>query len=189
MLAWVRREFAVCQRTQRDRQHIDMPTSGTPTLPYTAKQREEIVDILERNKRVLPLVYFARPSVNWHIADHAHSPCIILYVARLWKIIGKFYASTKLRVPLSLLDTENHRLEFGEEHPRLSFSQSSLEIPDGRWRLLFAVLSNTLLLGFPDGQQRRLKSLWLDQLVNTCRWREHISEMVEDLKQTMSWVC
>ena len=58
MLAWVRREFAVCKRTQRDRQHIDMPTLGTPTLPYTAKQREEIVDILERNKRVPPLSLF-----------------------------------------------------------------------------------------------------------------------------------
>jgi hypothetical protein len=90
---------------------------------------------------------------------------------------------------LKSLATEKHRFAFGEEHPQLSFSQSTLEIPDEKWRLVFAIISNTLLLGFPDGQRGRFKSLWLDQLVNTRRWREYISETVEDLEQTMSWVC
>jgi hypothetical protein len=130
----------------------DIPTSGTPTLPYTAKQGEEIVDILERNKY------------------RAHSPGIITYVAKLWTIV------------------EKHRFAFGEEHPQLSFSQSTLETPDEKWRLVFAIISNTLLLGFPDGQHWRFKSLWLDQLVNTRRWREYLSETVEDLEQTMSWI-
>jgi hypothetical protein len=100
MPARVRREFAIFQRTQRNRQHLDMPTSGIPTLPYTAKQREELVDILERNKCMLPSVHVARPSVNWPMADHAHSPGIITYVAKLWAIVGKFYAHRTLRIPL-----------------------------------------------------------------------------------------
>jgi hypothetical protein len=88
-------------------------------------------------------------------------------------------------------DTENHRFILGEEHPqlRLSFSQPTLDIAGGKWCLVFAIISNTLLLGFPDGQRGRFKSLWLDQLINTRRWREYISETVEDLEQTMSWVC
>jgi hypothetical protein len=64
MPARVRREFTICRRTQRNRQHLDMPTSGAPTLPYTAKQREELVDILERNKCMLPSAHDARLSVN-----------------------------------------------------------------------------------------------------------------------------
>jgi hypothetical protein len=87
-------------------------------------------------------------------------------------------------------DTENHRFILGEEHPqlRLSFSQPTLDIAGGKWCLVFAIISNTLLLGFPDGQRGRFKSLWLDQLINTRRWREYISETVEDLEQTMSWI-
>jgi hypothetical protein len=107
MLARVRREFAVCRRTQRNRQHLDIPTSGTPTLPYTAKQGEEIVDILERNKCVFLSVHFVRPPINWPTADRAHSPGIITYVAKLWTIVGKFYASTKVWVPLRVSPQKN----------------------------------------------------------------------------------
>jgi hypothetical protein len=128
----------------------DAPTSDSPTFPYTANQRNEIVDLLERNK------------------DHAHSAHIITYVARLWSTVA------------------SHRslIHFGEDHCRLSFGQST----DSKWCIPLAIISNTLLFGFPDGHQARFKSLWLDQLVNTSRWREHISKTVEDLKQTMSSV-
>ena len=165
-----------------------MPTSGIPTFPYTANQREDVLDVLERNKRVLPLVHLARPSVNAHRRScsqpsHHYLCCEAMEdrrsVLRIYETAGS----------LKSLNTENHRFEFGEEHPRLSFSQSTSEMPDGKWRLVFAIISNTLLLGFPTGQEERFKSLRLDQLVNTRRWREHISEIAEDLKQTMSWVC
>ncbi|KAI9458599.1 hypothetical protein BJY52DRAFT_1416383 [Lactarius psammicola] len=129
----------------------DAPTSDTSTFPYTAKQREEIADTLERNK------------------DRTHSSYVITYVARLWTIVA------------------SHRLNhFSEDHCRLSFGQSTSEIKDSKWDLFLAIISNTLLFGFPDGHQARFKNLWLDQLVNTSRWREHVSETVEDLKQMVS---
>ncbi|KAH9003466.1 hypothetical protein EDB86DRAFT_2364666 [Lactarius hatsudake] len=136
--------------------HADASTSDTPTgtFPYTAKQREEIIDLLEHNK------------------DHTNSSHITTYVAGLWKAVA------------------SHRLtHFGGEsgdHCRLSFGRSTLEIQDGKWGLILAIISNTLLFGFPGGYQARFKSLWVDQLVGTSRWREHISETVEDLKQTVS---
>lgn len=83
----------------------------------------------------------------------------------------------------------NHRFISGEDHHQLSFGQPTLQIPDGKWSLVLAIILNTLLFGFPDRHQARIKSLWLDQLVNTRRWREHISETVEDLRQMMSSVC
>ncbi|KAF8262315.1 hypothetical protein EI94DRAFT_1743976 [Lactarius quietus] len=128
----------------------DVCTSGTPTLPYTAKQREEILDILERNK------------------NNAPSTCIITYVARLWTAVA------------------NHRFLSGEDHCRLSSGRSTSEIAEWKWGLVLGIISNILLFGFPDRYQARFKSLWVDQLVNTRRWQEHISETVEDLKQTMS---
>jgi hypothetical protein len=126
----------------------DALTSDTPTFPYTVDQREEIIDVLERNK------------------DRAHSSPIITHVARLWTSIA------------------SHRslIHFGEDHCRLSFGQST----NSNWSFPLAMISNTLLFGFPDGRRARFKRLWLDKLVNTSRWREHISETVEDSKQTMS---
>ncbi|KAH9074251.1 hypothetical protein EDB83DRAFT_1947158 [Lactarius deliciosus] len=127
--------------------------ADTPTFPYTTRQREEIIDLLEHNK------------------NRTHNSYITTYVAGLWTTVA------------------SHRLtHFGEDHCRLSFCRSTLEIQDstGKWGILLAIISNTLLFGFPDGYQARFKSLWVDQLVNTSRWREHTSGTVEDLRQTVS---
>ncbi|KAI9438424.1 hypothetical protein BJY52DRAFT_1380826 [Lactarius psammicola] len=80
----------------------DAPTSDTSTFPYTAKQREEIAGVLERNK------------------DRTYSSYVITYVARLWTTVARF------------------------------------------------------------------KNLWVDQLISTSCWREHISDTVEELKQMVS---
>jgi hypothetical protein len=48
----------------------DALTSDTPTFPYTAKQSEEFIDLLQRGK------------------DHASSPYTITYVARLWATVA-----------------------------------------------------------------------------------------------------
>ena len=77
---------------------------------------------------------------------------------------------------------------FGDDSCQLSFDQSIVEIPVSKWSLSLAIISNTLLFGLPDGHRARFKNLWLDQLVNTSRWREHISETVENSKQTISSV-
>ncbi|KAH9061038.1 hypothetical protein EDB87DRAFT_1576431 [Lactarius vividus] len=50
-------------------------TSDTPTFPYTTKQREEIIDLLEHNK------------VNWFTADCTHSSYITTYVTGLWTTV------------------------------------------------------------------------------------------------------
>jgi hypothetical protein len=48
----------------------DALTSDTPTFPYTGKQSEEFIDLLQRGK------------------DHTSSPHIITYVARLWATVA-----------------------------------------------------------------------------------------------------
>jgi hypothetical protein len=48
----------------------DALTSDTPTFPYTAKQSDEFIDLLQRGK------------------DHTSSPYIITYVARLWATVA-----------------------------------------------------------------------------------------------------
>ncbi|KAH9163335.1 hypothetical protein EDB89DRAFT_1860023, partial [Lactarius sanguifluus] len=48
----------------------DALTSDTPTFPYTAKQSEEFLDVLQRGK------------------DNASSPYITTYVARLWATVA-----------------------------------------------------------------------------------------------------
>ncbi|KAI9458597.1 hypothetical protein BJY52DRAFT_413055 [Lactarius psammicola] len=45
-----------------------------------------------------------------------------------------------------------------------------------------------LLFGFPDHYEARFKSVWVDQFPDMSRWLEYVSETVEDLKQTRSWI-
>lgn len=45
-----------------------------------------------------------------------------------------------------------------------------------------------LLFGLPDEHRACFETLCVDQLIYTSRWRKHVSEMVEDLKQEMLWV-
>ncbi len=45
-----------------------------------------------------------------------------------------------------------------------------------------------LLFGLPEEHLARFESLGVDQLVYTSRWRKHVSETVNDLKQEMSRV-
>jgi hypothetical protein len=79
-------------------------------------------------------------------------------------------------------------IHFDEGRGRLFSDQSIWKVLDSKRNLILAIISRSLLLGFPDVHRAQFKSLWLDQLVNTSRWRKHISGMVEHLKQTMSWV-
>jgi hypothetical protein len=113
------------------------------SFPFTAKEREELVGLLERSK------------------VHTSHPHVTTYVARLWATIGR---------------------------GRLFSDQSIWKVLDSKRNLILAIISRSLLLGFPDVHRAQFKSLWLDQLVNTSRWRKHISGMVEHLKQTMSWI-
>ncbi|KAH8996383.1 hypothetical protein EDB92DRAFT_1843632 [Lactarius akahatsu] len=132
----------------------DALTSETPTFPYTAKQSEEFIDLLQRSK------------------DHASSPYVTTYVARLWATVA------------------NHRFftHFGEEHCRLSSDQSILEVPDNKRCLVLAFISNALLFGLPNEHQARFESLWVDQLAYTAPWRKHVSGTIDELNQMTSWL-
>ncbi len=92
--------------------------------------------------------------------------------------------------PHDLLAAANHRffIRFGRDHCRMSPDQPILEVPDSKWCLVLAIISKILLFGFPDHYEARFKSFWVDQFADTSRWVEHVSETVEDLKQTRSWV-
>ncbi|KAH9074247.1 hypothetical protein EDB83DRAFT_2355675 [Lactarius deliciosus] len=138
-------------------------TSETPAFPYTAKQREGLVDLLERSK------------------DHNSSPQVTTYVARLWVTIRMLYAPTDYGTPDDLI-------RFCEEHSRLVSERSVLKVPDSKQNLVLATVSRMFLFGLPDVYLARFESLWVDRLVNTTRWRKHISATVEHLKQTMSWI-
>src|SRR6266702_5532396 len=95
MLAQVRQENLLIARAPGgDRQHLDALTSETPTFPYTAKQSEEFIDLLQHGKGQFRLLHLTCPPVNWFLADYASSPYITTSVARLWATVGKFYAST-----------------------------------------------------------------------------------------------
>jgi hypothetical protein len=139
---------------ESDKHHLDALTSETPTFPYTAKQSQEFIELLQCSK------------------DYASSPYITTYVARLWATVA------------------NHRffIHFGEDHCRLSSDQAILEV-NRKESLVLTIISNTLLLGFPNWYQARFESLWIDQLAYTSPWRNHVSETAKDLKQIMSSVC
>ena len=61
-------------------------------------------------------------------------------------------------------------------------------VQESKWGRTFAIISKMFLFGFPDRYEARFESFWEDQLVDASHWREHASETVEDLKQTMSSV-
>jgi hypothetical protein len=88
------------------------------------------------------------------------------------------------------LAAANHRffIHFGEDHCRLSSDQTILETIR-RESVVLAIISNTLLFGFPNWYQARFEGLWIDQLAYTSHWRKHVSETSKDLKQMMSSVC
>lgn len=121
------------------------------------------------------------------LEDHASDPHIITYVARLWATIGMLHAPTNCGT-LTILRTWRFFVHWSEDHCRLSSDQSALNIPDSKWNLVLDAASRTLLFGLHDVHRARFKSLWLDRLVNTSRWRKYVSRRVENLKQTMSWV-
>ncbi|KAN0127126.1 hypothetical protein V8E53_015064 [Lactarius tabidus] len=131
----------------------DALTSETPTFPYTAKQSQNFIELLQCSK------------------DHAASPYITTYVARLWATVA------------------NHRffIHFGEDHCRLSSDQAILE-SIRRESLVLIIISNTLLFGFPNWYQARFEGLWIDQLAYTAPWQKHVSETNKDFRQMMSSV-
>ena len=89
-----------------------------------------------------------------------------------------------------ILPTVNHRffIHFGEDHCRLNSDQSILEVPDKKRSLTLAIVSNTLLFGFPNEHEAKLESLWVDQIAYTSPWRKHVSRNMEELNQIMAWV-
>ena len=103
--------------------------------------------------------------------------------------VGDMYLRTMIFLT-TLLNTASHRsfIHSGDEDYRLSSNQSLSEVPDSKRSLILAAISKLLLFGFPDRYEARFKSFWAGQLVDTSRWHERTSEMVEDLKQMMSWV-
>ena len=119
--------------------------------------------------------------------DHASSPYVITYVARLWATVGKLFAPTKRETFLIFLAVANHRffIHFGEDHCRLSSDQAIIDVPDRKESLVLALISKTLLFGLPNRHRARLERLWVDQLAYTSPWRKHVSETAEDLKQMM----
>lgn len=131
----------------------DALTSETSTFPYTANQSQDFIELLQRSK------------------DHASSPYVTTYVARLWATVV------------------NHRffIHFGEDHCRLSYEQAILEVSDRKESLFLAIISKTLLFGLPNWHRARFERLWVDQLAYTCPWRKHVSETTEDLKQNVLW--
>ncbi|KAH9031461.1 hypothetical protein EDB84DRAFT_1271049, partial [Lactarius hengduanensis] len=152
---------------------LDALTSKVPTFPYTASQCEDFIELLQRSKGMFfHLVHLRWPSVDWFLVDHASNPFVVTYVARSWATVA------------------NHRffVRFGEDHCRQSSDQPILETPDGKLGLALAIISKILLFGIPDHYEARFKSFWVDQFADTSRWLEYVSETVEDLKQTRSWV-
>ncbi|KAH9171926.1 hypothetical protein EDB89DRAFT_1967722 [Lactarius sanguifluus] len=140
------------------RARADAQTSETLTFPYTVKECDEFIDFLEYSK------------------DHASSPYVATCAARLWATVA------------------NHRFFIhsneGPKHCQLSSNQSTLEVPDSKWSLVLGIISKLLLFGIPDHYEERFENFWVDQPVDAARssWREHASETIEDLKQTMSWI-
>jgi len=101
--------------------------------------------------------------------------------------VGCLYLRTVL--PLTILRaTANYRIYIhsGDEHYQLSFNQSTLQVPESKRSLVLEIISKMLLFGIPDLYEAQFKSFWVDQLVDTSRWHEHVAETVEDLKQTRS---
>ncbi|KAH9074250.1 hypothetical protein EDB83DRAFT_2355709 [Lactarius deliciosus] len=62
-------------------------------------------------------------------------------------------------------------------------SHRSLVYFDSKRSPILTTVSKVLLFGFPEERMSRFKNLGVDQLANTSRWREHVSETVDDLKQ------
>ncbi|KAH9042552.1 hypothetical protein EDB85DRAFT_2139121 [Lactarius pseudohatsudake] len=120
----------------------------------------------------LQIIFLHARAVNWVSADHASSPYITTYVARLWATVA------------------NHRFftHFGEEHCRLSSDQSILEVPDSKRSVVLAFISNALLFALPNEHQARFESLWVDQLAYTAPWRKHVSGTIDELNQMTSWL-
>ncbi|KAH8987894.1 hypothetical protein EDB92DRAFT_2104876 [Lactarius akahatsu] len=62
-------------------------------------------------------------------------------------------------------------------------SHRSLVYSDSKRSPVLTTISNVLLFGFPEEHMSRFENLGVDQLANTSRWREHVSETADDLKQ------
>jgi hypothetical protein len=103
--------------------------------------------------------------------EHATNPYITTFVARLWEVVA------------------NHRFftHFGEDHCRMSSIHSVVETPARRRNLILTTISK-LLFNLPAEHRERLEKLWVDSLVYSSAWRKHVSERVEDLQQTMTWL-
>ncbi|KAH8984592.1 hypothetical protein EDB92DRAFT_1818990 [Lactarius akahatsu] len=166
------RIFLHARTAEGDRRHLDALTSETPTFPYTARQSEEFIDLLQRGK------------------DHASSLYVTTYVARLWANVGKVYASTAQ-------GTHSQFFLLQQAIASLSISAKSTVacLPiDRSWR--FQITSGApsyhsyltrFFFGLAKELQVRFESLWVDQHTYIAPWRKLVSGIVDDLTQMISW--
>ncbi|KAH9003464.1 hypothetical protein EDB86DRAFT_3100031 [Lactarius hatsudake] len=117
------------------RARTDTFTSEPPAFPLTDKEREGLIETLERSK------------------DHASNTLITTYVARLWATVASHR---------SLIHFDSNRIP------------------------VLTTISKMLLFGFPEEHMLRFENLGVDQLANSSRWRERVSETADDLKQQAS---
>jgi hypothetical protein len=103
-------------------------------------------------------------------AEHAPSPYVTAFVARVWIIVA------------------NHRFftHFGEPHVRMSSTQSVLDTPKRKRNIILTVISK-MLFDLPNERRARLEALWVDELAYRSTWRKHVSDTVEDLKYRVIW--
>ncbi|KAI9458600.1 hypothetical protein BJY52DRAFT_1186740 [Lactarius psammicola] len=72
--------------------------------------------------------------------------------------------------------------------PLIPASHRSFIHFDSKRSLILTIISKMLLFSLPEDHRARFESLRVDQLIYTSRWRKHVSETVDDLKQEMSWI-
>ena len=79
-------------------------------------------------------------------------------------------------------------IHFGKNHCHLPSEQSNLVATDSKRSLILTIISKMLLFGLPEEHRADFESLCVDRLIHTSRWRKHVSETVDDLKQEISRV-
>ncbi|KAF8474535.1 hypothetical protein DFH94DRAFT_134644 [Russula ochroleuca] len=84
----------------------DALTSDIPTFPYTAEECDRFINLLQCRK------------------EHASSPSVTTFVARLWVVVAHHCFST----------------HFGEDHHRMSCTHSVVEVPAGKRGLFSTAL-------------------------------------------------
>jgi hypothetical protein len=137
----------------------DALTSDIPTFPYTAKECERFINLLQSSK----------------VTEHASNPYITTFVARLWVVVAnhRFFSHFG----------EDH-CRMSCIHSVVEAPAGKRGLVQG---LVLKAISKALF-DLPTEHRERLEMLWVDDLVYSSAWRKHVSERVEDLVQKMTWI-